>query len=488
MELEQLVFNGIDGASGDYLLPPLTPREISALAQGEKLDAWHLAELKQKRDAAEAHLGVVSGDPTNLADAGWGVVFAHDADPAIREALSPLLEHRRRQAEQEQPRFQEYSKDRGLRPGESHQRFLARHGVGPGPAVPDKVPYYLLIAGDPEQVPFRFQYQLDVHYAVGRIHFETLEEYDRYALQVVEAETRRATGPPAPKMGQAAGILAPEPVPFSSRAAFFGVRNAGDRATQLSTDHLVKPLAEKVAAELPDWQVQTVMKDEATKARLSHLLGGAETPDFLFSASHGMGFPNGDPRQLDHQGALLCQDWPGPLQWQGPIPHDFYFAREDISHTARLQGLIAFFFACYGAGTPRHDNFAHQTPGHRAEIAPHAFLGRLPRQMLTSGALAVVGHVDRAWGCSFMWPRAGEQLAVFERSLLGLFRGEPVGLALESFNQRYAGLSSDLTVELEEIKYGKQPDDVELAGMWTANNDARSYVIIGDPAVRLPLT
>ena len=472
MEQESLVFfNGINGASGQYLLPPLTAYDISKMAQGEKLDSAHLQELLQRYEQiSQPHFGVrelAQGDATKLARTGWGVVFAHDADPAIREALAPLLDHRRQQATEEKEKYyQEYTGVRAYRPGESKQQFLARNGAGPGPADPDKVPYYLLIVGDPDSIPFRFQYQLDVQYAVGRIHFETVEEYARYARNVVDAETNPPSRP--------------------QRAAFFGVRNAADQATQLSADHLVKPLAEKLASDVPNWQIESVLGDCATKARLGQLLGGADTPALLFSASHGMGFPNGDPRQLGHQGALLCQDWPGPLQWQKAIPPEFYFAGEDVGDSTVLRGTFAFFFACYGAGTPRQDDFAHQASGAPAEIAPHGFLGKLPQSLLHQGTLAVVGHVERAWGCSFVWKRAGEQLAVFESSLLRLLQGQPLGRALEFFNERYAELSSDLTSELEEVKYGKQPDDAEICGMWTANNDSRSYIIIGDPAVRLP--
>ncbi|MEG4969628.1 C25 family cysteine peptidase [Microcoleus sp. B6-A1] len=480
-EEDLLFFNGINGSTGDYLLPPMTAERVSRIAQGEEFDPEDLYDLEQKKKLVEgldADFAPVEGvDPKKLEETGWGVIFAYNADPAIREALSELLEHRQRQASQKKEKYyQEYTGVRGYRPGESKNQFLSRQGLGPGPADPDKMPYYLLIVGDPVTIPYRFQSQLSVQYAVGRIYFDTPQEYAQYARSVVEAETSNLS--------------------LSPSAAFFGVCNPGDAATNLSTQDLIMPLSEWVVEEHPNWDVKTILKEEATKARLGQLLGGSETPSLLFTASHGMGFKNGDPLQLRHQGALLCQDWPGPKEWRQPIPEDFYFSADDISEDARLLGLIAFHFACYGAGCPQKDEFdGHKKSlSERPDIAPYPFLARLPQKLLShpkGGALAVIGHVDRAWGCSFSWSDIRgssadrRQIAVFQSSVKRLLEGHPVGSAVEYFDERYAEISSDLSIELEDIKFGATANNQSLAGMWTANNDARNYAIIGDPAVRL---
>jgi len=471
---DSLIFtNGINGDTGDYLLPPLTPEQISKYALGETFDPNALNELQEKHYWVQnKSAGGDFEDVGNLAETGWGVIFAHGSDPAIREALSELLNHRKQQATQQNERFyREFMGVNAYRLGESKNDFLARHNVGPGLVDPKKgVPYYLLIVGDPQIIPYEFQYQLDVQFAVGRIYFDALDEYAHYAHSVVMAET-----------GQ---------VPLSRRASFFGVQNPDDQATQYSGDYLIKPIATKMAEQNQDWTVETLLGKDTTKARLSQLLGGSETPSFLFSASHGMGFPNGAPRQIHHQGALLCQDWSGSLQWKHPIPEDFYFSADDISSSGNVLGLIAFFFACFGAGTPELEDFAYRkNQGYRDAIAPRPFIARLPQKLLShpkGGALAVIGHVERAWNLSFWWQKAGQQSGTFETALKYIMTGKPVGAAMEWFGNRYAELSCMLAHELNEINYGQQIEHWKLADLWTANHDARSYTIVGDPAVRLP--
>jgi len=481
-----VAFFGLDGASGEYLLTA-EPAQVSAMAQAEVVEAGHLSDLRARLERAKPSLGVAETveDPADLAQAGWGVVFADDVDPAIEAALAPLLQHRAAQARAADERFfQVYRGARGYHRGESKHDFLRARGAAPsGPADPQQMPYYLLLVGGPSAIPYALQYQLDVQYAVGRIAFATPDGYARYAQSVVAAE--RAN--PRPR-----------------RAALVGVANPDDLATQLSAQHLVAPLAERLrdwqltSEASRRWQVDLHLETEATRARFEALLGGAETPGLLLTASHGVGFPSGDVRQATEQGALVTQEWAGPHGGRGPLPRAVYVAAEDVPDTADVAGLVAFCFACFGAGTPRLDDFPELATtaglGDRLArpMAPSAFVARLPVRLLghpRGGALAVVGHVERALGASFLWNQGSTRrsnLGAFEAALRRLMRGQPVGLALEAFNQRYAELCADLRQAVRQVtELGRAADDQELAQLWMGSTDARGYVILGDPAVRL---
>ena len=470
MATENFVFNGVDAATGAYLTPALSAEQVAQLAQGEALDAQRMDELRARHEAQTAQtMGVPWGvDAQDLAQAGWGVVFAQDADPQLVSALAALLQLRSGQAGD---RYKEFSGSAGVRADDTARTWLTRQGVGPGQPQVKKVPYYLLVVGDPESISFRFQYELGLNYAVGRIVFDTVDEYRRYASTVVTYD-------------------APAARPAGRNACFFGVRNADDQATTMSAERLVEPLAAALESTraTAGWKVNRMLAADATRTNLRALLNGSEPPALLFTASHGMGFPKGHALQDRHQGALLCQEWPGPRAYRGAVPPEFYFSADDLSDTARLGGMVAFHFACYSAGTPKLDDYAHRN-NVREQIAPHAFVADLPRRMLGlpgGGALAAVGHVERAWGYSFMWPGAGNQTDAFENCLGALMDGSRLGPALEAFAARHADLAVNLNGELENIKFGAKPDPVALANLWTANNDARGYVIIGDPAVRIP--
>lgn len=467
----ELFLNGVDANTGGYLTEGITTELIARVARGHTLGKDEAFDVRY-RSSNPTGPGVVEGvDPNDLASAGWGVIFPADlpekSAQALKEALKPLLDHRRAQAtKHNEVLYREVTGASGYLNGEGKNAFLKRFGRGPGPAVPEKFPYYTLIVGSPDTIPFTFQYQMDVQYATGRLYFERLEDYYNYAVSVVRAETG----------GLSRG----------KKAAFFGVSNPDDRATAMSSQHLVTPLFKGFKTTHEDWQITHITPEKAMKSTLADYLGGSETPAFLFTASHGIGFRMGDPRQVLHQGGILTQDWPGPRVSQ-PVGRGMYFCGEDIASDADVFGLFAFIFACYGGGTPKMDNFSRQAFSSPRQIAPRSFLAGLPMRLLShpkGSALGVFAHIERAWGTSIMWDNQVADTHTFENLIAALASGETAGTAADHFNKRYAEIASDLTTELETTSESNQ-DEVKIAGLWTANNDARNYVLLGDPAARL---
>jgi hypothetical protein len=326
-----------------------------------------------------------------------------------------------------------------------------------------------MIVGSPAEISFAFQYDLDVQYAVGRIHFtdedgkDNVEGYRAYAQNVVDTES-------APKSDGAA--LPPKQI------ALFGVSRQGDPATERTERELIHPLAETLAEGRPDWPLLRYVGPQATKRQLTRLLGGGETPSVLLTASHGIR----DDLQQSNQGALLCQDWPGENH---PVLPDYYFSGEDLSDEADLRGLISFHFACYSGGTPDVSSFMDQEMSKPELLAPAPFVSRLAQCLLghPRGALAVIGHVDRAWSTSFSWSDRG-QVDLYENTIKSILDGHPIGSAMEFFNQCHAELAVNFAEIFKEREMLLDVDADLFARAFRASSDVRNFVVLGDPAVK----
>lgn len=408
-------------------------------------------------DAAErgTAMGLRQGDPRDLTQAGWGVIFAPDIGPEVKEALRPLLEHRKQQAGQ---RYRDLKYQRG----ETKRTFLARHGAGAGSADPRKMPYYLLIVGDPRSISFHFQSDLDLQYAVGRISFEAPDEYWNYACSVVQAETTIRELPP-------------------KQVSFFGVSNPDDASTQRLVRDLVEPLAATLTSDRTDWSVRKLLEQQATKAQLSRLLGGGERPALLFSAAHGIAFPADDPRQRREQGAILCQDWPGPVTWRAPLSREHYFTAEDVPADSRLLGLIVFLLNDFSGGTSELSSPEPPHFGEPTRIANFPFVSSLAERLLGhegSGALALIGTLRRLWLIE-------SQQETFEGVLKRLLDGHPIGSAMEYVSQRYADLSSDLSALISDQRAALPTSQPAVLRLWREVENYRALIVLGDPAVRL---
>jgi hypothetical protein len=457
---DRIFLNGVDALTGGYLTPPVTVEELVALAQedrrGTSEDEQKITEALRQRIEQGPTLGFDAEHLDDPAEARWGVIFAAGEDNNIKQALEPLIRHRADQLKIE-PKVFEY------RPGWTVTDFLVKNGVARGLGEVDKVPYYLLIVGDPEKVPFRFQYELDGEYATGRMCFDGPEGYAAYVEHLIDYETSEA-------------------VPNAREAFFWATANEGDRATDLSDRLLAQELFDRLSPKL-GFAKQHFRGEEATKANLQAQFTRTKPPALLFTASHGLGYGRTDPLQRTLQGALVTQEWiPGDS-----ITDEQLFGGPHLAKlgNANVRGLIHFAFACFGAGTPTQDDFSHGKSKVAPIIADKPFVANFPMELLKRGALAFIGHVERAWGYSFIGPTGTPQLTGFERAIDRLLKGLPVGHALRDMHDRGIQLGATLLEDLNDMDFGKIIPPVVIAEKWKERNDARAHILIGDPAARI---
>ncbi|MEM6454348.1 MAG: CHAT domain-containing protein [Acidobacteriota bacterium] len=466
--------NGIRAETGTRLpAPGVTWHLRRALRTGQRAVEEQLAWWLENRGDDPERQPIEGVDAERLDQAGWKVLYGPDVTPGQKEALAPLLELRREQA------GSAYHEPHDLPQHHSSARFRRNRAIfgedrnlGFGPADPKILPYYLLLVGDPAKLPFALQYDLDVQYAVGRLHLPSANDYARYAESVVAHEKRTA----------AAGDTS-----TSRHAAIFGV--GGPEANeQYLIDALVDPLTRALrqastedgpARDLPN----IVRADGDYHDDLRALL--ASRPGFLFAAGHGLCVDPRAPHFATHHGALVCGD--------------FYAGARGATASAftgdhlpsDLDGLITFLFACYGAGVPTLDDFAERG-ARRQRIAPQPMVSHLAKEMLSRGAQAVVGHIDRVWSTSFdlsghggTRESGGDQIRSLVSTCRQLLAGDRIGHAMEYIDQRYAESAAALSNLLHEYA-GDPTVGRDAAFIHQVAQDARNYVVIGDPAVRLP--
>jgi hypothetical protein len=407
-------------------------------------------------------------DASDLVQAGWGIIYAPSVSQAIKDALQPLLDRRKAQA---QP-FKIFDGPDGYHPGDTANDWLNRRNVRMDVVDPEKgVPFYLLLVGPPNELPFEFQYSLDIYWAAGRLWFDTADEFRRYAESVVRYETSAS-------------------VPTSRHGAIFATEHDFDDATQLFMRQVARQLADGENGGTSVWKRQKfglhkLLGEAATKSALADVLRGKVqgTPALLVSGSHGMEFPLGDARQLEAQGAIVCQDWIR----SGAIKAEDWFAASDVPDDAKLQGMMHFFFACHGGGCTERDDFdrLNKVP---KKIADKPFLSRLPQKLLghpNGGALAALAHVERAWAYSFQGQRGGSQIQGFRDVIGRLLNGQRIGQATDMFNLRWAAIATELSDMQADLARGVNVPLRKLGNLWVSRDDARNFVVLGDPAVRL---
>jgi len=262
---------------------------------------------------------------------GWGIVAAEtkgasEADMAAGNDLPAPMQSLR--------------KDRGdapiLRYREGEQRFrLLRNyaeqidvaiGQSPLGVARECIPYYLLICGSPDEVPWELQYILNAHYAVGRLHLSgpSLDNY----VNALRSEWK-ASGADVRK------------------TLVWAVNQGGDDITSLMRNLIAATIYSKLSHDA-DLSAGVGFIDgapAATAAELASALSAAK-PAVVVTTSHGQTYPLDNMEALANQLGLLVDQNYASVQ------------ANDLLRNWQPAGAVWYAHACCSAGASARTSFS----------------------------------------------------------------------------------------------------------------------------------
>ncbi|MCY0991003.1 hypothetical protein OV203_27915 [Nannocystis sp. ILAH1] len=410
----------------------------------------------------------------DLVEQRWAVLAPEGPEgDALLAAVDPLISAR---AEQQGVPVRIYRVPPRLR-AEEAARW--RKGVfQASERDPRDLPRYQLILGDLHAVSAELQALQATDGFVGRLAFDSRADYVAYVDKVLSHEQ----GPP----GQVA-------------KAIFHTVHDGTGATTIGHRALVEPAIE-LAREMQGrrraaFPAEICVSGDVDDPRRDDLLRDAAAGGVLFSVSHGEGAPRRGWQSLAEQRARQ-----GAMSF-GP---DGRLGADELAGATFLPGGLWFMLACFGAGTPDTSKYRRwlevlQAQGQfhgRPEVVlgslPRAgeppFVAALPKAALASprGPLGFIGHVDLAWTYSFRELDAGKPTnrpQRFVHTLASALRGDRLGVAFHALFRFFAQTNTELTT-LDEDEVA---DPTRRAHLWMLRNDLAGYVLLGDPAARLPI-